>query len=263
MMAIRASMLFAVLAAAFATSAQNKKELQVAFAYSLDSMAQIQDQLGKEICLSHERIAEMRGALGDRERELEGAQQKVRMLQSSADSLSAVRRVDAVRSRIYLPSTNVTDGRGYRHERIVMARFSDLALPDTFKVVAQGPDLLGAVITFSVVNGHGRLIYRTDVEPLGANDVLATEELQRCTIQRKLQTFFIEPAFNSPAFSPELARWHGQPVVGANSSTTAQTVQGVPVDDPLSLSFTFFSGEGQGHTIAFNKASGQVVDIAR
>lgn len=258
-----ACLLLGSLCFAFASSAQNKKELQVAFAYSLDSMAQIQEQLGKEIRLSHARIAEMRGELGDRQRELEFAQQKVHILQSSTDSLWTAMQMDAVRSRIYLPSTNVTDARGYRHERIVLARFSDLVLPDTFKVVAQGPDLLGAVITFTVVDGHGRLIYRTDIEPLGANDLLATEDLQRCTIQRKLQTFFVEPAFNSPALSPELARWYGQQVVGSNGSPAVQTIQGVSIDDPLSLSFTFLSGEGKGHTIAFNKASGQVVDIQR
>lgn len=138
--------------------------------------------------------------------------------------------------------------------------FSDPAKPDNFELSLYGPSLLKSTIHFTITNSAGKEIYQESItaadleasmvyEMKGAT---ATEKQREEFIKKRLNEFFDDKNFSTPAIAPNDMY---DPTYGDEKAWNAIK------NDPKSISFNYLTGKENGQRIAYSKLKQKVMHV--
>jgi hypothetical protein len=143
---------------------------------------------------------------------------------------------------------------------IITHQFSDVAHPDTFKLVVQGGNLLNAKITFKIVNYKGKQLYSevfnsTDLigyglEPDSIKSAPPSNTQQEAYIRKRIKEFFTEENFTKPAIVKNMP---------FDEDYSDKVVWKDIGSDRTAVGFNYLLGEEDGKSIAYSKKHRKVV----
>ena len=138
--------------------------------------------------------------------------------------------------------------------------FSDPTKPDNFALDLSGNTLLKSSILFTITNPQGKLIYQ---DSMSASDLeasmvyemktpTATEKQREEFIKKRLNEFFSDKNFSTPAIAPNDIY---DPSFGDEKAWNAIK------KDPKSINFNYLVGKENGRRISYSKQLSKVMVV--
>ena len=138
--------------------------------------------------------------------------------------------------------------------------FSDPTQPDIFELNLSGNSLLKSKVHFTITNAVGKEIYSENITAADLEasmvyemkNATATEKQREAFIKKRLNEFFDDKNFSTPAIAPNDMY---APSYGDEKAWNAIK------NDPKSIGFNYLTGKENGQRIAYSKQKQKVMHI--
>lgn len=139
--------------------------------------------------------------------------------------------------------------------------FSNQTRPDNFELNLTGKTLLTSTIRFTITSAEGQEIYREELTAADLEASLvyemttptATEKQREAFIRKRLNAFFDEKNFNTPAIAPNDTY---------DPSFGNETAWNAIKKAPKSISFSYLVGKENGRRIAYSEQTGKAMVVS-